>query len=96
MSSPRSNRHKVSLTSGAGSFPTASLHIDDMDVSRSVTSVEITADAREGLSATVHFYQPPIDVDLAEARVLVDDDMSALLIRLGWTPPPEEALDVVD
>lgn len=84
MSSQRSDWHTLSLTSEAWNHPAARLCIDGMDVSRSVTSVEIQASSREGISATVHFCQPLIDVNLAEARILVDAAMteSAGLRRL--------------
>lgn len=83
------SKHTVRLTSGGG--PTASLFLDGEDISRSVVAVDISASARDGVGV-----QLQLSVEIADVDAWLPDETRNLLIRMGWTPPDEEGIDVLD
>ncbi len=89
-----SKRHTVRLVSEGGAL--ARLFLDDEDISRSVSAVDIHASARDGIGVNLHLVAAPLAVDLTDVEVWLPEETRNLLIRMGWTPPEEEGTDVLD
>lgn len=70
-----------------------SIHLDGVDISKSVCG--LTLDAKAGHLPQVTLRLPVTDRTTlgvpARAGVVIDDDTHALLVRLGWTPPKTAA-----
>jgi hypothetical protein len=80
----------VSLKS-YGLGPKARLVLDGTDFSSPVKGLELSIDpATHGHAMTLHIVPQPMDVELRDVRVRIDDETHDLLVHLGWTPPPEE------
>lgn len=66
--------------------------INGLDISRLVDAAQISIHA--GMTPYVELSMPRttgnIELDLADPRIVVDEQTSALLIALGWTPPPDD------
>lgn len=86
-------RHTVQLAS-TGDI-TAQLLVDGHDISNITTSVQLTVDARQERRMTVELSAFPVDVVLSNAQVDLDQRIHDFLVRLGWTPPPEEATHAI-
>lgn len=69
------------------------VEVDGHDISKAVRSVIIELEAgnrpRVELDVAAFF----VDVfELEDPRILISGDVSAALVRLGWTPPADEAM----
>jgi hypothetical protein len=79
----RLNDVKIKLGAGSGS-----VQVDGHEVADSVISLAV--DGRAGEPAMVRLNLragKTVTID-AEARVRIDHDTRAVLLALGWTPPP--------
>lgn len=56
---------------------------------RGVRSLTLNSEAGQRPEITLELLLHDIST-VAEARVLVTDDVAATLVALGWTPPPEQ------
>lgn len=82
------DRHPVSITSDNGF--TARVAVGGFDISSVVTAarLDLAARAEHHLYLTLRSF--PTDVELADVHVRLDTETHDLLVRLGWTPPPEQ------
>lgn len=67
------------------------VELDGVDVSRALLGLTLTVRAGDMPSVALDVIAEEIPTELAEVRVYLPDATKELLVRLGWTPPAEEA-----
>lgn len=88
--------HRVEISSPGESGYGTSLKIDGLDIANLATSFHLDADVSEPHQLIVSLRWFPYSAVMDDVHVRVDDEIRDFLIRIGWTPPPEEAPDVMD
>jgi hypothetical protein len=81
-----SARHKIEI-SGKGACHT--VKVDGHDIAGMLTSMDLHIDGEYGARLTVEMFAPADEVE-TEGRVRVSEPTRDALVKLGWTPPPEE------
>lgn len=82
---------RVEISSDSGQGYNTRVAVDGYDFSNLITSLHLDVDASDEHLLTVSLVALPFSVALGETNVRVDDDTHNFLVRIGWTPPPEEA-----
>jgi hypothetical protein len=67
------------------------IELDGEDIARSVTGLSLYISTDNRPTAVVDVVLHEMDTDLDNPRVIVPEKTRDLLVRLGWTPPAEEA-----
>ncbi|BBC35280.1 hypothetical protein SGFS_065740 [Streptomyces graminofaciens] len=67
------------------------VEIDGYDVSSALLGMTLEIKAGEMPRATLHVVAEEIPTDTDEVLAYLPDATHELLVRLGWTPPAEEA-----
>ncbi|MGW1616369.1 hypothetical protein ACWCQZ_44375 [Streptomyces sp. NPDC002285] len=67
------------------------VELDGVDVASAVTGLTLRIGINDRPTAVVDVVLHELDTELESPRVVVPDKTRALLVRLGWTPPAEEA-----
>lgn len=67
------------------------VEVDGYDVSRALLGMTLEINAGDMPTATLRVVAEEIPTELDEMRAYLPDATKALLVRLGWTPPAEEA-----
>ena len=82
-------RHNVSIE--ARGAVAAGVTIDGVDVSRMIRAVSARVAVGDLPRVQLDMVLGSVAHTLDGAAVSVDHDTAQLLVRLGWTPPPEDA-----
>lgn len=88
------NEHSIRLESiNPGKKIGHRLYIDGIDISQQVLGMNLSIQADQGnvpeLVVRILPHNLSIDVDAFSVHLI--EENHELLVRLGWTPPPEEA-----
>ena len=67
------------------------VELDGIDIANSILGLTVTITAGEMPAATLNLVLDEIPTDTDEVRVRLPQETRDLLVRLGWTPPAEEA-----
>jgi len=67
------------------------IELDGHDIARALTGVSLRVDGGPVVTAVLDVVAEEIPNDLGEVRAWLPDATKELLVRLGWTPPAEEA-----
>lgn len=67
------------------------IELDGEDIASAVTGLTLRVGVESVPTAVVDVVLHELDTDLEHPRVTVPDKTRDLLVRLGWTPPAEEA-----
>ena len=67
------------------------IELDGVDVASAVTGLYLRIGVNDRPTAVVDVVLHEMDTELENPRVVVPDKTRDLLVRLGWTPPAEEA-----
>lgn len=67
------------------------IELDGVDISRSLIGLSLTIRAGDMPSAVLDVVAEEIPTELDGVRAYLPDATKELLVRLGWTPPAEEA-----
>ncbi|MGW4670086.1 hypothetical protein [Streptomyces sp. NPDC004324] len=67
------------------------VELDGVDISPSLIGLTLTIHAGDMPSAVLNVIAEEIPTELDEVRAYLPDATKDLLVRLGWTPPAEEA-----
>lgn len=67
------------------------VELDGVDISRSLIGMTLTIRAGDVPSAVLDVIAEEVPSQLDEVRAYLPDATKELLVRLGWTPPAEEA-----
>lgn len=65
--------------------------LDGQDVACALTGISLRIDGGPVVTAVLDVVADEIPNDLGEVRVHLPEKTRDLLVRLGWTPPAEEA-----
>lgn len=67
------------------------VHLDGEDISNALVGVKVHLTPGSMPMATLEMALWEVPTELDRVRIEVPDETRALLVRLGWTPPAEEA-----
>lgn len=67
------------------------VELDGVDISRSLIGLSLNIRAGEMPAAVLDVIAEELPTQLDEVRAYLPDATKELLVRLGWTPPAEEA-----
>jgi phage protein D len=67
------------------------VELDGVDIAGAVTGVSLRIALTDRPTAVLDVVLHELDTELERPRVTVPDKTRDLLVRLGWTPPAEEA-----
>lgn len=67
------------------------VELDGHDIANSVLGMSLEFKAGHETTATLHLVLDEIPAETDEARVHLPDKTRDLLVRLGWTPPQDDA-----
>lgn len=67
------------------------VELDGVDVASLVTGLSLQIGVDELPRVTLGVVLHELDTELENPRIVVPDKTRDLLVRLGWTPPAEEA-----
>ena len=67
------------------------IELDGVDIAHAVTGLSLHIGVDNLPTAVFDVALRELDTDLEQPRVTVPDETRDLLVRLGWTPPAEEA-----
>ncbi|MCX4703874.1 hypothetical protein [Streptomyces sp. NBC_01373] len=67
------------------------VELDGQDVAKALTGLSLRLDGGPVVTAVLDVVAEEIPNDLGEVRAWLPDATKDLLVRLGWTPPAEEA-----
>jgi len=67
------------------------VELDGVDISRSLIGLSLNVRAGDMPSVVLDVIAEEIPTELDEVRAYLPDATKDLLVRLGWTPPAEEA-----
>jgi hypothetical protein len=67
------------------------IELDGADIASLVTGLSLRIGVDSLPEVTLGVVLHELDTELENPRVVVPDKTRALLVRLGWTPPAEEA-----
>jgi hypothetical protein len=70
---------------------TSRVQLDGEDISSALTGMRLHLAAGSVPTATLELALWEAPTELDAVRVMVPDETRELLVRLGWTPPAEEA-----
>lgn len=88
MSSKQPRRLRISTPTDRGGQV---VELDGVDVSRALLGLTLRLRAGDMPTAVLDVIAEEIPTELAEVRACLPEATKDLLIRLGWTPPVEEA-----
>ncbi len=84
---PDRPRNHVQVRSAGG--VTGKLLIDDMDVSAATKGFNLSMGYGDHPRMVIDIAAFPLTLDIEECSVYLKPECHALLVQLGWTPPPE-------
>ena len=67
------------------------VELDGQDIANSILGLTVTFKGGESPAAALDLVLDEIPTETDDVRVHLPDETRALLVRLGWTPPAEEA-----
>lgn len=67
------------------------VELDGHDIAHSILGLTVAFKADESPAATLDLILDEIPTETDDVRVHLSDETRDLLVRLGWTPPAEEA-----
>lgn len=67
------------------------VELDGVDISRSLIGLSLNIRAGDMPSVVLDVIAEEVPTELAEVHAYLPDATRELLVRLGWTPPAEEA-----
>lgn len=67
------------------------IELDGVDISRAVIGLSLNIRAGEMPTVVLDVVAEELPTQLDEVRAYLPDATKELLVRLGWTPPTEEA-----
>jgi len=67
------------------------VELDGVDISRALIGLSLTVRAGDMPSVVLDVIAEEVPTQLDEVRAYLPDATKDLLVRLGWTPPTEEA-----
>ena len=75
--------------------PTSSVHLDDQDISAALRGLTLRLNPGDMPQARLDVVALDVSTYSDDVQVYLPDATRDLLVRLGWTPPAEEATDAV-
>jgi hypothetical protein len=67
------------------------VEFDGHDIARALSSLTLNIDSSAMATATLNVIAEEVPGEFGEVRAYLPDATRDLLVRLGWTPPAEEA-----
>jgi hypothetical protein len=81
---------------GTGLPGGTTIELDGRDIAGVVTGLSLRIGLDDRPTATLDVVLYDMSTEVENPRVVVPEKTWDLLVRLGWTPPAEEAQDAVD